>query len=111
LVLTSISFSLFGFILGVWADTFEQLQIVPLLIVTPLTFLGGTFYSTSVLPPLWRTITLFNPVLYLISGFRWSFFGLADVNVEISIAVIILFLVVCMVIVWWIFRTGYRLKA
>ena len=111
LVLTSISFSLFGFILGVWADTFEQLQIVPLLIVTPLTFLGGTFYSTSVLPPFWRTITLFNPVLYLISGFRWSFFGLADVNVEISIAVIILFLVVCMVIVWWIFRTGYRLKA
>ena len=111
LVLTSVSFSLFGFILGVWADTFEQLQIVPLLIVTPLTFLGGTFYSTSVLPPFWRTITLFNPVLYLISGFRWSFFGLADVNVEISIAVIILFLVVCMVIVWWIFRTGYRLKA
>src|SRR5271167_4418119 len=84
LVLTSISFSLFGFILGVWADTFEQLQIVPLLIVTPLTFLGGTFYSTSVLPPLWRTITLFNPVLYLISGFRWSFFGLADVNVTVS---------------------------
>ena len=111
LVLTAVSFSLFGFILGIWADTFEKLQIVPLLIITPLTFLGGTFYSTSVLPPLWRTITLFNPVLYLISGFRWSFFGLADVNVEISIAVIILFLVVCMVIVWWIFRTGYRLKA
>ena len=110
LVLTSISFSLFGFILGVWADTFEQLQIVPLLIVTPLTFLGGTFYSTSVLPPFWRTITLFNPVLYLISGFRWSFFGLADVNVEISIAVIVLFLVLCMAIVWWIFKTGYRLK-
>jgi ABC-2 type transport system permease protein len=111
LVLTSVSFSLFGFILGIWADTFEQLQIVPLLIVTPLTFLGGTFYSTSVLPPLWRTITLFNPVLYLISGFRWSFFGLADVNVEISIAVIVLFLVVCMAVVWWIFKTGYRLKA
>ena len=110
LVLTSLSFSLFGFILGVWADTFEQLQIVPLLIVTPLTFLGGTFYSTSVLPPLWRTITLFNPVLYLISGFRWSFFGLADVNVEISIAVIVLFLLLCMAIVWWIFKTGYRLK-
>ena len=110
LVLTSISFSLFGFILGVWADTFEQLQIVPLLIVTPLTFLGGTFYSTSVLPPFWRTITLFNPVLYLISGFRWSFFGLADVNVEISIVVIVLFLVLCMAIVWWIFKTGYRLK-
>ena len=111
LVLTSISFSLFGFILGVWADTFEQLQIVPLLIVTPLTFLGGTFYSTSVLPPLWRTITLFNPVLYLISGFRWSFFGLADVNVGISITVIVLFLLLCMATVWWIFKTGYRLKA
>jgi len=111
LVLTSLSFSLFGFILGVWADTFEQLQIVPLLIVTPLTFLGGTFYSTSVLPPLWRTITLFNPVLYLISGFRWSFFGLADVNVGISITVIVLFLLLCMATVWWIFKTGYRLKA
>ena len=96
LVLTSISFSLFGFILGVWADTFEQLQIVPLLIVTPLTFLGGTFYSTSVLPPLWRTVTLFNPLFYLISGFRWSFFGLADVNVGISITVIVLFLLLCM---------------
>ena len=111
LVLTSISFSLFGFILGVWADTFEQLQIVPLLIVTPLTFLGGTFYSTSVLPPLWRTVTLFNPLFYLISGFRWSFFGLADVNVGISITVIVLFLLLCMAIVWWIFKTGYRLKA
>ena len=111
LVLTSLSFSLFGFILGVWADTFEQLQIVPLLIVTPLTFLGGTFYSTSVLPPFWRTITLFNPVLYLISGFRWSFFGLADVNVGISITVIVLFLLLCMATVWWIFKTGYRLKA
>ncbi len=111
LVLTSVSFSLFGFILGVWADTFEKLQIVPLLIITPLTFLGGTFYSTSVLPPPWRTITLFNPLLYLISGFRWSFFGLADVNVGISIAVIILFLLVCMAIVGWIFKTGYRLKA
>jgi ABC-2 type transport system permease protein len=110
LVLTAVSFSLFGFILGIWADTFEKLQIVPLLIITPLTFLGGTFYSTSVLPPFWRTITLFNPLLYLISGFRWSFFGLADVNVGISIAVIVLFLVVCMAIVWWIFKTGYRLK-
>ena len=111
LVLTSVSFSMFGFILGVWADTFEQLQIVPLLIVTPLTFLGGTFYSTSVLPPFWRTITLFNPVLYLISGFRWSFFGLADVDVGISITVIVLFLLLCMATVWWIFKTGYRLKA
>ncbi|HKM88257.1 MAG TPA: ABC transporter permease [Xanthobacteraceae bacterium] len=110
LVLTAVSFSLFGFILGIWADTFEKLQVVPLLIITPLTFLGGTFYSTSVLPPFWRTITLFNPLLYLISGFRWSFFGLADVNVGISIAAIVLFLVVCMTIVWWIFKTGYRLK-
>jgi ABC-2 type transport system permease protein len=110
LLLTAVSFSLFGFILGIWADTFEKLQIVPLLIITPLTFLGGTFYSTSVLPPFWRTITLFNPLLYLISGFRWSFFGLADVNVGVSVAVIVLFLVVCMTIVWWIFKTGYRLK-
>jgi ABC-2 type transport system permease protein len=110
LVLTAVSFSLFGFILGIWADTFEKLQVVPLLIITPLTFLGGTFYSTSVLPPFWRTVTLFNPLLYLISGFRWSFFGLADVNVGISIAAIVLFLVVCMTIVWWIFKTGYRLK-
>ncbi len=110
LVLTAISFSLFGFILGIWADGFDKLQIAPLLIITPLTFLGGTFYSTSVLPPFWRTITLFNPILYLVSAFRWSFFGLADVNVGVSVAVIVLFLVVCMTIVWWIFKTGYRLK-
>ncbi len=110
LVLTSVSFSLLGFILGLWADGFEKLQVVPLLIITPLTFLGGTFYSTSVLPPLWRTITLFNPLVYLISGFRWSFFGIADVNVVISLAMTILFMTVCMVIVWWFFKTGYRLK-
>jgi ABC-2 type transport system permease protein len=110
LVLTAVSFSLFGFILGIWADGFDKLQIAPLLIITPLTFLGGTFYSTSVLPPFWRTITLFNPILYLVSAFRWSFFGLADVNVGVSVAVIVLFLVVCMTIVWWIFKTGYRLK-
>ncbi len=110
LVLTAVSFSLFGFILGIWADGFDKLQVVPLLIITPLTFLGGTFYSTSVLPPFWRTITLFNPLVYLISGFRWSFFGLADVNVGVSVAVTVLFLVVCMTIVWWIFKTGYRLK-
>jgi ABC-2 type transport system permease protein len=110
LVLTSLSFSLLGFILGIWADGFDKLQVVPLLIITPLTFLGGTFYSTSVLPPLWRTITLFNPLVYLISGFRWSFFERADVNIEISVAVILLFLALCMTIVWWIFRTGYRLK-
>jgi len=110
LVLTAVSFSLLGFILGIWADGFDKLQVAPLLIITPLTFLGGTFYSTSVLPPFWRTLTLFNPILYLISAFRWSFFGLADVNVEISIGVIAVFLVVCLAIVWWIFRTGYRLK-
>lgn len=110
LVLTAISFSLFGFILGLWADGFEKLQIVPLLIITPLTFLGGTFYSTSVLPQPWRTITLFNPIVYLISGFRWSFFGIADVNVEVSVAMTLVFLAVCLAIVSWFFKTGYRLK-
>jgi ABC-2 type transport system permease protein len=110
LLLTSVTFSLFGFILGLWADGFEKLQIVPLLIITPLTFLGGTFYSTSVLPPLWRTITLFNPLVYLISGFRWSFFGIADVNVEVSVVMTAFFLATCMAIVWWFFKTGYRLK-
>ena len=110
LVLTALSFSLFGFILGLWADGFEKLQIVPLLILTPLTFLGGTFYSTSVLPQPWRTITLFNPIVYLISGFRWSFFGIADVNVEVSVAMTLVFLAVCLTIVWWFFKTGYRLK-
>jgi ABC-2 type transport system permease protein len=110
LVLTALSFSLFGFILGLWADGFEKLQIVPLLIITPLTFLGGTFYSTSVLPPFWRTVTLFNPLVYLISGFRWSFFDIADVNIEVSVAMTLLFLAVCMAIVWWFFKTGYRLK-
>jgi len=110
LVLTAVSFSLFGFILGVWADGFDKLQVFPLLIITPLTFLGGTFYSTNLLPPFWRTVTLFNPILYLISGFRWSFFGLADVNIEISVAAILFFLALCLAVVWWIFRTGYRLK-
>ena len=110
LLLTALSFSLFGFILGLWADGFERLQVVPLLILTPLTFLGGTFYSTSILPPPWRTITLFNPLVYLISGFRWSFFDIADVNVEVSLAMTLLFMAVCMAIVWWFFKTGYRLK-
>jgi len=110
LILTAVSFSLLGFILGIWADGFEKLQIVPLLIITPLTFLGGTFYSTSVLPPLWRTVTLFNPIVYLISGFRWSFFGIADVNIEVSLAMTLLFLAICMAIIWWFFKTGYRLK-
>ena len=110
LVLTSVSFCLLGFILGVWADGVDKLQAAPLLIITPLTFLGGTFYSTNVLPPFWRTVTLFNPIFYLISGFRWSFFGLADVHVGISVTAILLFLAICLTIVWWIFKTGYRLK-
>jgi len=110
LVLTAVSFSLFGFILGLWADGFEKLQIVPLLIITPLTFLGGTFYPTSVLPPFWRTVTLFNPLVYLISGFRWSFFDIADVNIEVSLGMTLVFLAVCLAIVWWFFNTGYRLK-
>jgi ABC-2 type transport system permease protein len=110
LTLTAVSFSLFGFILGIWADGFEKLQVVPLLIITPLTFLGGTFYSISVLPPVWQKIALFNPVVYLISGFRWSFFETADVGVGVSLAMTLLFLVVCLFAVWWIFKTGYRLK-
>jgi ABC-2 type transport system permease protein len=112
LVLTSVSFCLFGFILGVLADGFEKLQIVPMLILTPLTFLGGTFYSIDMLPEPWRTVTLFNPVVYLISGFRWAFFGAeaADVNIVVSLSAIATFLVVCLAAVWWIFKTGYRLK-
>ncbi|WP_435686617.1 ABC transporter permease, partial [Sedimenticola selenatireducens] len=110
LILTCVSFSLLGFIIGLWANNFEKLQIVPLLIITPLVFLGGTFYSVSMLPPLWQTITLFNPVLYLVSGFRWSFFEVSDVNVGISLGVILLFLGICSGIVWWMFKTGYRLK-
>jgi len=110
LLLTAVTFSLFGFILGVWADGFEKLQVVPLLIITPLTFLGGTFYSIDVLPPLWQKIALFNPIVYLVSGFRWSFFEIADVSVGISLAVTAVFLAACLVTIWWIFRTGYRLK-
>ena len=110
LVLTAATFSLLGFIIGIWADNFEKLQIVPLLIITPLTFLGGTFYSTSVLPPLWQKITLFNPVVYLISGFRWSFFEIADVSPAVSLAMTLVFMAVCLTTVWWIFKTGYRLK-
>ena len=111
LVLTAVTFSLLGFIIGIWADGFEKLQIVPLLIISPLTFLGGSFYSISVLPPFWQKVTLFNPVVYLISGFRWSFFEIADVHVGISLAATVLFLVLCLVTVWWIFKTGYRLKS
>lgn len=110
LVLTAATFSLFGFIIGIWAENFEQIQIIPMLIVTPLTFLGGAFYSINMLPPAWRTVTLFNPVVYLISGFRWSFYGKADVDVGISLAATLGFFAVCLVIVGWIFKTGYRLK-
>jgi len=110
LILTSITFSLFGFIIGIWADNFEKIQIIPLLVVTPLVFLGGSFYSVNMLPPFWQNVTLFNPVLYLISGFRWSFYEIADVRVETSLAMISGFLAVCMLIVWWIFKTGYQVK-
>ena len=110
LVLTSVTFSLFGFIIGIWADGFEKLQIIPLLVITPLTFLGGTFYSISMLPPLWQKISLVNPVVYLISGFRWSFFEVSDVHVGISLGLILALLVACAGIVWWIFKTGYRIK-
>ncbi len=110
LVLTSITFSMLGFIIGVWADGFEKLQIIPLMVITPLAFLGGSFYSINMLPEFWQKVTLFNPVVYLISGFRWSFYGVADVNVAISLGMTLLFLLLCMVVVWWIFKTGYRLK-
>ena len=110
LVLTAVTFSLFGFILGIWADGFERLQLVPLLIITPLIFLGGSFYSVDMLPPFWQTVSLFNPVVYLISGFRWSFYGIADVSVGVSLAMTVLFLAICLATVWWIFKTGYRLK-
>ena len=110
LVLTAVTFSLFGFLIGVWADGFEKLQIVPLLIVTPLTFLGGSFYSISMLPPIWRKITLFNPVVYLVSGFRWSFYGVSDVGVGISLAMTLVFMIACLGAIWWVFKTGYRLR-
>ncbi len=110
LLLTSVSFSLFGFMLGIWADSWEKLQVVPLLVVTPLTFLGGSFYSIDMLPPAWRTVTLFNPVVYLISGFRWSFYGLSDVGVGASLGFIAVFLALCLAVVSWMLRTGWRLK-
>ncbi|MAR89613.1 MAG: sugar ABC transporter permease [Pseudomonadales bacterium] len=111
LALTSVTFSLFGFIIGIWADSFEKLQLIPLMVVTPLAFLGGSFYSIDMLPPFWQTVTLFNPVVYLISGFRWSFYGVADVNVAVSLGMTLLFLVLCLGTVWWIFKTGYRMKS
>lgn len=110
LILTCISFSLFGFIIGLWADNFEKLQLIPLLVITPLVFLGGSFYSVDMLPPAWQTVTLFNPVVYLISGFRWSFFEVADVSVALSLSMVLAFLAACLLVVWWMFKSGYRLK-
>ncbi|WP_208348038.1 ABC transporter permease [Pseudaestuariivita rosea] len=111
LILTCLSFSLLGFIIGIWAQNFEQLQLIPLLVITPLVFLGGSFYSISMLPPVWQTITLFNPVVYLISGFRWSFFGAADVGIGVSLIAIAAFTAICLAIIWWIFKTGYRIRS
>jgi len=111
LLLTCISFALLGFIIGIWAQNFEQLQLIPLLVITPLVFLGGSFYSVSMLPPVWQTITMFNPVVYLISGFRWAFFGTADVPIAVSLFAISLFTGACLVVIWWIFKTGYRIKS
>jgi ABC-2 type transport system permease protein len=111
LILTAVTFSLFGFIIGLWADDFQKLQVVPLMVITPLTFLGGSFYSISMLPPVWQKITLFNPVVYLVNGFRWSFYGQADVNVLVSAGATVAFLLICLGIVWWIFRTGWKLKS
>ena len=110
LVLTAVTFSLFGFLIGIWADGFEKLQVIPLMIVTPLTFLGGSFYTISMLPAFWQKVALFNPVVYLISGFRWSFYGISDIGAGVSFAMILVFLAICIAIVWWIFRTGYRLR-
>jgi ABC-2 type transport system permease protein len=111
LILTAVTFSLFGFIIGLWADDFQKLQVVPLMVITPLTFLGGSFYSISMLPPVWQKITLFNPVVYLVNGFRWSFYGQADVNVLVSAGATVGFLLICLAVVWWIFRTGWKLKS
>jgi ABC-2 type transport system permease protein len=110
LILTAVTFSLFGFLIGIWADGFEKLQLIPLLVVTPLVFLGGSFYSIAMLPPAWQTITLFNPVVYLVSGFRWSFYEISDVSVGLSLFMVLLFMTFCLILIAWIFRTGYRLK-
>lgn len=110
LVLISVTFCLFGFVLGIWADGFERLQVVPMMVVMPLTFLGGSFYSISMLPGIWQTVALFNPVVYLVNGFRWSFYGVSDVNAAFSLSMIVLFMLICLVVIWWIFKTGYKIK-
>ena len=110
LVLTAITFSLFGFIIGIWADNFQKLQVIPLMVITPLTFLGGSFYSINMLPPIWQKISLFNPIVYLISGFRCSFYGVSDVHIGISVGMTLLFMILCLTFIWWIFRTGYRIR-
>ena len=110
LLLTAVTFSLFGFIIGLWADNFQKLQIIPILVVTPLTFLGGAFYSITMLPPVWQSISLFNPVVYLISGFRWSFYGVADVHIAVSTGMTVAFMLICLTVIWWVFKTGYRLR-
>lgn len=111
LALTAITFSLFGFIIGLWADDFQKLQVIPLMVVTPLTFLGGAFYSINMLPPIWQKVTLFNPVVYLISGFRWSFYGISDVNVVVSFGMTVAFMAICLAFIWWVFRSGYKLRS
>ena len=110
LILTAVTFSLFGFIIGIWAEGWERLQIVPTLVITPLTFLGGSFYSIAMLPPLWRKVTLFNPVVYLVSGFRWAFYGVSDVGVGLSLSMTAAFMALCLAVAWWVFKTGYKLK-
>jgi ABC-2 type transport system permease protein len=110
LLLTAVTFSLFGFIIGLWADSFQKLQVIPMLVVTPLTFLGGAFYSINMLPPLWQKISLVNPVVYLISGFRWSFYGVADVHIAVSTGMTLVFMALCLTVIWWVFKTGYRLR-
>jgi len=110
LILTAITFCLFGFIIGLWADSFQKLQVIPLLIITPLTFLGGAFYSINMLPPVWQTVSLFNPVVYLISGLRWAFYGVADVHIAVSTGMTLAFMTVCLAVVWWVFKTGWKIR-